>query len=171
MTSLLNAVSGFYSYCREKNTHATKWTHLQPKQGHLPLKSSQWTCDSGGKTRDSSVTDKMTFSCVNTWPVLCLSVSAMVLFRAKEYRKLQEVGWVVSEMKYKIAQYVGYKGFNANPIISLLQLLKIWDLFSSLSEFRVAFAKIEDIRVLLAQILNFLSPFSIFNGKMISVDI
>ena len=49
-------------------------------------------------------------------------------------------------MKYKIAQYVGYKGFNANPIISLLQLLKIWDLFSSLSEFRVAFAKIKDIK-------------------------
>lgn len=73
-------------------------------------------------------------------------------------------------MKYKIDQYVGYKGFNANPIISLLQLLKIWDLFSSLSEFRVASAKIEDIRVLLAQILNFLNPFSIFNGKIISVD-
>lgn len=62
-------------------------------------------------------------------------------------------------MKYKIAQYVGYKGFNANPIISLHQLLKIWDLFSSLSEFRVALAKIEDIRVLLAQIVNFLRAF------------
>lgn len=31
-------------------------------------------------------------------------------------------------MKYKIAQYVDYKSFNANPIISLLQSLKFWDL-------------------------------------------
>lgn len=73
-------------------------------------------------------------------------------------------------MKYKIAQYVGYKAFNANPIISLLQLLKIWDLFSSLSDFRVAFAKIEDIRVLLAQILSFLRAFCLFSGQTISID-
>lgn len=73
-------------------------------------------------------------------------------------------------MKYKIAQYVGYKGFNANPIISLLQLLKIWDLFSSLSDSRVAFAKIEDIRVLLPQILSFLRAFYLFSGQTISVD-
>lgn len=73
-------------------------------------------------------------------------------------------------MKYKIAQYVGYKGFNAIPIISLLQLLKIWDLFSSLSDFRVAFAKIEGIRVLLAQILIFLRAFCLFSEQTISVD-
>lgn len=73
-------------------------------------------------------------------------------------------------MKYKIAQYVGYKGFNANPIISLLQLLKIWDLFSSLSEFRAAFAKIENIRVLLEQILSILGAFCLFSWQRISVD-
>lgn len=73
-------------------------------------------------------------------------------------------------MKYKIAQYVGYKGFNANPIISLLQLLKIWDLFSSLSEFRVAFAKIENIRDLLAQILSILRDFCLFSWHLIPVD-
>jgi len=73
-------------------------------------------------------------------------------------------------MKYKIAQYMAYKGFNTNPIISMLWLLKISDLFSSFSVFRLAFAKIEDIRVLLAQILCFLSAFCLFSVQRISID-
>lgn len=65
--------------------------------------------------------DKMTFSGVNTWPVLCFGYGS---FQGKRVKKIIG-GRVISEMKYKIAQYVGYKGFNANPIISLHQLLKI----------------------------------------------
>lgn len=100
---------------------------------------------------------------------LAYSVPQLWPFLGQRVKKIVG-GRVISEMKYKIAQYVGYKGFNANPIIALLQLLKIWDLFSSLSEFRVAFAKIEGIRILLAQILNFLKAFCLLSEKIISVD-